>query len=391
MGSIGRYIFRATFGAFLVVLVSVTALMWITQALRNFDLMTNQGQSILVFVGITGLIIPMLMAIIAPIALMIAVAYVLNKLSNDSELIVMNAAGMSPWHVFTPFLALGILVSLFVAWISFYLSPMCLQELRRWATQVRAEIVTSNVQPGRFIVVDGRLTLHVRGRQPNGQLLGIMVDDQRDPKERGTIFAERGDLLNNERGIFLLLSNGAVHRHEAGKRDPVIVRFKDYAFDLSRLSPSAGPITYAVHERSIGDLLNPRPDDPTFLRQPGQFRAELHNRVTTPLYPLAFLLLTFAFLGAPRTTRQSRSLSLMAAVGAVALVRGLGFVGTIAGGRSPLALVVPYVGLAVAFGLGIWAVARGVVIEPPAFFSNLMNAVTEGIKRRTSVAVGQHS
>jgi len=115
MGSIGRYIFRASLGAFLVVLVSVTTLMWITQALRNFDLMTNQGQSVLVFVGITALIIPMLVAIIAPIALMIAVAHVLSKLGNDSELIVMNAAGMAPWHVFRPFLLLGILVSLVVA------------------------------------------------------------------------------------------------------------------------------------------------------------------------------------------------------------------------------------------------------------------------------------
>ena len=77
-----------------------------------------------------------------------------------------------------------------------------------------------------------------------------MVDDQRDPKERGTIFAERGDLLSNERGIFLLLENGAVHRHEAGKRDPVIVRFKDYAFDLSRLSPNAGPVSIR-HPRTI--------------------------------------------------------------------------------------------------------------------------------------------
>ena len=82
MGSIGRYIFRTTLGAFLVVLVSVTMLMWITQALRDIDLMTNQGQTILVFVGITGLIIPLLVMIIAPIALMIAVAHVLNKLSN---------------------------------------------------------------------------------------------------------------------------------------------------------------------------------------------------------------------------------------------------------------------------------------------------------------------
>ena len=68
MGSIGRYIFRTTLGAFLVICASVTALMWITQALRDIDLMTNQGQSIFVFVGITGLIIPLLVQIIAPIA-----------------------------------------------------------------------------------------------------------------------------------------------------------------------------------------------------------------------------------------------------------------------------------------------------------------------------------
>ena len=70
--------------------------MWITQALRDIDLMTNQGQSVFVFVGITSLIIPLLLMIIAPLALMIAVAYVLNKLGNDSELIVMNSAGMPP-------------------------------------------------------------------------------------------------------------------------------------------------------------------------------------------------------------------------------------------------------------------------------------------------------
>src|SRR2546421_4796049 len=148
MGSIGRYIFRTTLGAFLVICASVTALMWITQALRDIDLMTNQGQSIFVFVGITGLIIPLLVLIIAPIALMIAVAHVLNKLGNDSELIVMNAAGMRPWQVFRPFLAAGIVVALLVAVIAIYLSPKSLRDLRRWATQVRAEFVVNNITPG---------------------------------------------------------------------------------------------------------------------------------------------------------------------------------------------------------------------------------------------------
>ena len=68
MGSIGGYIFRTTFGAFLVVLVSLTAVIWVTQALRDLDIVTNQGQTILVFIGITGLIIPLLILVIAPIA-----------------------------------------------------------------------------------------------------------------------------------------------------------------------------------------------------------------------------------------------------------------------------------------------------------------------------------
>ena len=191
MGSIGRYIFRTTFGAFLVVLISVTTLMWITQALRNIDLMTSQGQTMLVFVGITGLIIPLLMLLIAPIALMIAVAHVLNKLSNDSELIVMNAAGMPPWVLFRPFLGAGIVVSLLVAAISTYVSPWGLRELRRWAMEVRADLVGNIVQPGRFSKIEQNLTLHIQERRPNGQLLGIFIDDQRDPKERASILAER--------------------------------------------------------------------------------------------------------------------------------------------------------------------------------------------------------
>src|SRR6266566_5650964 len=232
MGSIGRYIFRTTFGAFLVVVVSVTTLMWMTQALRNIDLMTSQGQTILVFVGITGLIIPLLLLLIAPIALMIAVAHVLNKLGNDSELIVMNAAGMPPWVLFRPFLAAGIVVSLPVAAISIYVSPWGLRELRRWAMEVRADLVGNIVQPGRFSKIEQNLTLHIQERRPNGQLLGILIDDQRDPKERATILAEQGDIVKNDRGVFLVLEYGSVQRYETGRRDPTIVLFDSYGVDL---------------------------------------------------------------------------------------------------------------------------------------------------------------
>ena len=144
MGSIGRYIFRTTLIAFLAILTSVTTLLWMTQGLRNIDLITNQRQTVLVFIAITGVLL------IAPIALTLAVAYVLHKLGNDSELIVMNAAGMPPRRIFAPFLAVGLVVSLLVGTTAFYVSPECLRDLRRWVTQVRFGIVTNNVQPGRF-------------------------------------------------------------------------------------------------------------------------------------------------------------------------------------------------------------------------------------------------
>ena len=93
MGAFDRYIFRTTFGAFLLIAISLTMVIWLTHALREIDLMTNQRQTVLVFVGITGLLIPMLVLVIAPIALMIAISHTLNKLATDSEIIVMKRPG----------------------------------------------------------------------------------------------------------------------------------------------------------------------------------------------------------------------------------------------------------------------------------------------------------
>jgi len=321
MGSIGRYIFRTTLGAFLVVCTSVTALMWITQAMRDIDLMTNQGQSVFVFVGLTSLIVPLLVQIIAPIAVMIAASHVLNKLGNDSELIVMNAAGMPPSILFKPLLAMAEVVPVLVAILSVYVAPWALRQLRLWATEVRADLVSNVVQPGVFSKLEERLTLHIRERLPNGQLLGILIDDQRSPKERLTILAEKGEIVRNQRGAFLVLENGNIHRHETGQRDPTLVLFDSYGFDLSWLTSGAQNIKYSVRERYLWELYDPARAGELFADQPNQIRAEFHDRITAPLYPIAFIILTYAYLGAPRTTRQSRTVSLLGAVGAVSLLR----------------------------------------------------------------------
>jgi lipopolysaccharide export system permease protein len=382
MGSISRYIFRTTFGAFLVVLVSLTLLIWVTQALRDVDIMTNQGQTVLVFVGITGLIIPLLVLVIAPIALLIAVAHTLNKMSTDSEIIVMNAAGMSPWLLFRAFMNVAIVVAILVTSISAYFAPKGLRMLRDWLTEVQANVVSTIVQPGRFTSLQSGVTIRIRERRPNGQLVGIMLDDRRNVKERLTVLAETGDLIDNANGTFLVLQNGVVQRREPERKEPALVVFDRYAFDLSQFSGGASAIKYSIRERYLWQLMFPDPKDPMYVEQPGPFRAELHDRLIAPFYPLAFVVIAFAYLGAPRTTRQSRTMSMLGAIAGVGLLRLIGFVSTVFGATVPWMLELQYVALAAAFVGGYFVIRRGLILEPPAFLTRIINTLTERLSRR---------
>jgi lipopolysaccharide export system permease protein len=169
------------------------------------------------------------------------------------------------------------------------------------------------------------------------------------------------------------------------------VLFDSYAFDLSRFSNTPQNIKYSVRERYLWDLFSPMTDDPLFADQPGQIRAELHDRLTAPLYPLAFVFVVYAYLGAPRTTRQARSMSLWGAISAISALRGVGFVGMLAGANTPIALALPYLALLAAFGLGYFAISRGVIIEAPAWVTTLMTAMAERAARRAHGLTGHAS
>ena len=170
-------------------------MIWITQALRGIDLMTSQGQTIITFLGLTSLVIPALVLIIAPVALMIAISHTLNKLATDSEIIVMNAAGFSPFRLFRPFVYATIVVALLVAFIAAYLAPDGMRRIKQWDAEITADVLTNVLQPGRFAQLDQNLTIRIRERQPGGLLLGIFIDDRRDPKERVSIVADHGTVV----------------------------------------------------------------------------------------------------------------------------------------------------------------------------------------------------
>ena len=358
MKTLERYIIRRALFVFVMTLTAMTGVVWATQALRQLDLVTSKGQTIVQFISITMLAMPFLVVIVAPFALMIALILVLNALSSDSELIVINATGGSRWLVLQPVLLFALGVTAATALFSLYVAPLGLSQLRDEIARVRVDLVANIVRPGRFITVEDGLTFHIRNRSGDGKLDGLLLHDTRDTETIFTYQANQGNIVEAAGRTLLIMQNGTIQRRPKRQGDISIVRFQSYAFDLSSLIPEASEPVYKASERSTYALMFERGIDDYARGNRERLVGELHNRLSQPLYPLAFSLIVFAFLGQARTTRQSRGMAILGALSACILLRtaGFGVTSLTAGDDAMMATyyLVPFGGMA----LAIWAILR---------------------------------
>jgi len=325
MRILSRYIFRQAAGALVLILLSLTGVVWIAVALRQIELMTSQGQDVIRFLAMTTLAIPSMMALIAPIALLIASIHVLNRLSSDSELIVMTAGGMPAWSLIKPLGMLALLSSIGIAFVNHVAGPWAQQKLRELAVQVRTDLMAQVIQPWRFTSPEAKLTVHIRDRAPNGELLGLMMHDARDPKQIVTYLAETGFIIKQAGSAYLRMDKGHIIRRLENEAAPQIVAFDRYAVDINQLEQRSDQvIVVRPRERYTGELLRPDPNDAVYKVSPGSYTSELHERLASPLYTFAFVLLVLAFMGQAQTTRTSRTIGVLCAFVVAVLYRVVG-------------------------------------------------------------------
>jgi lipopolysaccharide export system permease protein len=350
MDIIGRYIFRQTATSLLMILVTLTVIVWMTTALRQVSLVTDKGQSFLIFLKITMLAMPNLIAIVAPVALLVSALHTLNRLNGDSELIVLSASGSTSWRVMRPYLLLALIVAGFVAASNAYLAPQSTRILRDYAIKVRTDLIAQVLQPGKFSSPETGLTVHIAERTQNGTLKGLMIHDERDQNQIMTYLAEEGQIMKRDDGqALLIMRNGHVQRQDGGSKTVNIVVFDSYLFDLSQFGPKEGPRDYKPRERFLSELFNPDTEDPYYLRQAGKFRSELHDRLSNPLYPVLFVLIAGVHLAYPRTTRDGRVQTLFGAFAVAAGLRIAGLAGVNMATKDPAGLFIvwgiPLVGI----------------------------------------------
>jgi lipopolysaccharide export system permease protein len=358
MSTLSRYIFRQAAGTTIMIVFSLTAVVWIALALRQLNLVTAQGQDTLAFLKITLLGLPNLMAVIAPVALLIASIQLLNRLSADSELIVMTAAGATVWKPARPLMLLAVIVSAVVLVFNFLIMPWSSRELRDAIVAVRTDLIAQVIQPGRFTSPEKGLTFHIRDRAPSGELLGLVLHDARDDKQTTTFLSERARIVKQGKDAFLLMQTGHILRRAAPGEPTQIIAFESYGVDLAHFEAKVENRGMRPRERYLGELLNPDPEDVSTPRARNMIIEELHERLTSPLYPLTFVLLAVAMLGQARTTRQGRGQALVLAFVLATLARVGGLTATnlisVRPATAPLVYAIP---LGVALAAAIYAQA----------------------------------
>ena len=150
MSLFSRYVFRQVANAFVIILVTLTTIVWLATALKQLDLIVSQGQGFVLFLKMTFLTLPSLMALIAPNAILMASLYTLDRMNGDSELIVMTAAGAPIWRIGAPFVLLASMVCVVILICNLWVMPASMRALRGLITQVRTDVISQVLQPGDF-------------------------------------------------------------------------------------------------------------------------------------------------------------------------------------------------------------------------------------------------
>lgn len=303
-----RYVFRQAGSALLIVLLSLSSIVWVALALRQLNVVTSQGQDVWMLIKMTTLALPNLMAVIAPFSLLIACIHTLNRLNGDSELIVLTASGATVWRAARPLLMLALLVALGVAFVNHLAMPWSLKLLREYIVQVRANILTQVIQPGAFSSPEEGLTFHIRERAPNEELLGLIVHDTRNKELNQSYLAERGVIVQRAPSNYLVMTKGHIVRRNDKDEPAQIIAFEKYAVDLDQFEKKMDEDNDDLkpRERYLSELMYPEATSGSYRKAPGKFRAELHERFSNPLYPLAFALIAVAAVGQAHSTRQNR-------------------------------------------------------------------------------------
>jgi lipopolysaccharide export system permease protein len=298
-----RYMMWEIAKPFAFFLIVFMGLVWLTQALRVLDTVVANGQTAIVFLEFSALILPVVLSIALPLAAFGATVHATNRMLSESEVVAMMAAGVSGAALARPAALFGAAAMVLTAVSSLYLQPTAAQTLRDRIAEVRNDVAGALLFEGRFLHPTSGLTVFVRETGEEGAMRGVFVHDRRDGTAEVTYTAREALLTQEEGAPRLVMFSGSAQRIEPDGGALSLLRFDQLTLDLGQLTAAARDRARKPSERYAFELIAPTAEQLGSYSL-GDFVAEGHEQISAPLYAVAMpLVAVAASLGAGFTRR----------------------------------------------------------------------------------------
>jgi len=264
--------------------------------------MINKGLSVGTFLHLVSLLIPFLLTIILPFAILAGAIYAFKVMNDENELPAMFGAGLTRSHLIRPTLWVGLAAMIFGYFNSFYLTPASMTEFKRIQHELRHTEGHLLLEEGTFNPLGDNVMVFLKNRVGRTGLEMLLVHDTRNPEKPITWMAKQGNISFNEDGQPRLTLNKGI-RQEVTPTQTSMLAFEEHTLDIQRqMSQSPPKRSKNAKERFMHELTtNNQRLSPKQLRE---FPAEQIKRLVWPTTPLILVLMAGAFLVIPRATRR---------------------------------------------------------------------------------------
>ncbi|HCU59145.1 MAG TPA: hypothetical protein DIC64_04100 [Alphaproteobacteria bacterium] len=333
MKKLTKYISGQITSGFLLVVFSLLAMLWLTQSLRFVEMVTNKGLPLRLFVELTSLLMPRLFVVLSPIALFAAVLFVYNRLLSDRELVIMQAAGISPLRNAASVFVMGILLSFFSIYVQNWGIPQAEGAFRKLEWEVKNNVSHLMFREGEFTNLKTNLTAFITKHEPDGSVLGILISDETKPNQKVTLSAERGRIIYENERPHIILINGARQEIDVESGRFSSLNFSRYSVDLGGFG-KGGLKPASVREKSLKELLNAKNNSDLSDADKRKYIVEGNRRITTPWYNLVFALIACTGLLIGNFNRRGQTKIVSLSIFSMILILGLDLIFTNLAGRS---------------------------------------------------------
>jgi lipopolysaccharide export system permease protein len=285
LGRFDRYILAqlmVLFGFFSLVLISVY---WIEAAVDLFDTLIADGQNLGVFLEFTALALPQIMQMVLPIAAFVATLYTFNRMIGESELVVMQTAGLSAARLLRPVLVFGLFLAALIAVLSNILAPAARGQFIDRSAEVEADMTGRFLRAGAFIHPADGLTVYIREITELGEFRDMLMHDRSDPGVETTYVARTGILLRAEGGPRLVMFDGMAQSLDRATGRLSTVTFADFTYDVAGLITEGRVRAVGARELPTGVLVRADAELAAALGLPlARMLFEGHDRIARALF-----------------------------------------------------------------------------------------------------------